>query len=105
MPKIKYHCEVCNYPYDTEEEAGNCEKQGVNRFLFEVGDVFEPKSGMLKPEEAMSFHTRDVVITGRSRYPQKHENVYNIPDIRTEPVGESYLKNNYKKVGSGGLRD
>lgn len=105
MPKIKYHCNICDFPYRTREEAKMCERQGSQPFLFEVGDVFEPKSGLLKPEEVMSFHTQDVVIVRRGRLRVGHKNVYYDTRLGEEPIKESDLKDNYKKVGSGGLRN
>ena len=97
MPKIKYHCEICDEPYDTEEEAKKCESQGAEPFFFEVLDVLVQLSPILRSDQSLLLRRPEVQIAGRSRSSRIHENVYDVPDIREKPVGESYLKSNFEK--------
>jgi len=97
MPKIKYHCEICDFPYRTREEAEMCERQGFKPFAFEVLDVLIQLSPVLRQDQFLLLHRPEVQIAGRSRSSRFHENVYNVPGIREKPVGESYLKSNFEK--------
>jgi|Deesub1362B_J571_1020462.scaffolds.fasta_scaffold05297_4 hypothetical protein len=99
MPKVKYHCEICDHPYDTEEEARKCESQGAQPFLFKVGEV-------LKPVERHGFQSTyqptqpsKVTIKARSRGAQNHENLYDVPQIG-KVVCEAYLKSEFEKINA-----
>lgn len=41
----KYICEICNKEYDNLIDADICEKQGIEKSLFKVGDIVYVKAG------------------------------------------------------------
>lgn len=70
-PKTKYHCPVCDHPYDTPEEAAACYKppsrfrpgdivwDGYNSNVFKVIDI--PDSGL---EGATVERVKELIVAG-----------------------------------------
>lgn len=105
MPKIKYHCKICDKPHDTEEEARKCESQGAKPFLFEIGDVLKPRErhGFQSTYHPTFPKETRFTIKERKRSPGDHENLYIVgpPTGKSKDLlGESFLNSEFEKINA-----